>query len=501
MPKPTRHTRSDLAAVARHAMIERGLEPDFSPEALAEVDAIAGPATIAPGMRDLRDRLWCSIDNDDSRDLDQLSVCETTGSDAIKVLVAVADVASLVSIGDPVDEHAAHNTTSVYTAARVFPMLPERLSTDLTSLNPGQDRLALVTEYDVDATGTIRNGTVYRALVHNHAQLAYRAVGAWLLDKAPLPPAAARVPGLDQQLRDQSRAATWLRDERQRRGALELRTIEPRPVFEGDAVVDLQVEEGNPAKTLIEEFMVGANGVVARFLAKAGRPSLRRVVRSPERWAKMVAVAAELDETLPAEPSAPALEAFLARRKQADPLRFPDLSLVIVKLLGRGEYVAMDHDDAAPGHFGLALRDYSHSTAPNRRFPDLITQRLVFAALEDRPAPYDRDQLSILASRCTEQESAAAKVERQVRKSVAAMLLEPRIGDAFDGVVTAAGEKGTYVRVFSPPVEGRIVSGERGLDVGDAVRVALLRTDFDRGFIDFGVAPTGSARRRVYREG
>jgi ribonuclease R len=470
-------------------MIERGLEPDFSSAALAETGAITKPADDrGPAIRDLRHLLWASIDNDDSRDLDQLSVAEPAGGDAVTILVAVADVDAVVRKGSAIDGHAQANTTSVYTAAEVFPMLPEKLSTDLTSLGEGEERLALVVEMAIAADGSLARGDVYRARVVNHAKLAYNAVAAWLDGTGPAPPRIAAVPGLDGRLRLQDRVAQAMKDLRHRHGALSLETLEPRAVFDGDVLADLLPDEKNRAKELIEDFMIAANGVTARFLAARGLPSLRRVLRAPERWERIVELAAGVGERLPPAPDARSLEVFLAARRQADPARFADLSLSVVKLLGSGEYV-LDPPGVVPdGHFGLALRDYTHSTAPNRRFPDLITQRLLKAALAGRAAPYTDTELTELARRCTQQEDSAAKVERQVRKSAAALLLEARIGERFDAIVTGSSAKGTWVRVLRPPVEGMVVRGAQGLDVGDRVRVELLRTDIERGFIDFARA-------------
>jgi exoribonuclease-2 len=399
--------------------------------------------------------------------------------------VAVADVDALVAKATPIDVHAAQNTASVYVAGHIFPMLPERLSTDLTSLGPDCDRVTLVIEYAVNPDGTLGDTQVSRALVRNQAKLAYNAVAAWLDGQGPLPAPAAQVKGMDGQLRMQDEVATRLRKLRHALGALDLQSLEARPVFEGDAVVGLHEEKPNRAKHLIEDFMIAANGVVARFLEKHGRPSLRRVVRSPERWAKIVAVAAGYGEQLPADPSARALEGFLAKRRAADPLRFPDLSLVIVKLMGAGEYVMEMPGEEPVGHFGLAVKDYAHSTAPNRRFPDLVTHRLVKAALAGRPAPYSSSELKTLAGHCTVQESNAAKVERQVRKSAAALLLEKRVGEVFEGVITGDADKGTWVRTFDPPAEGRVDVAPGGRHVGDKVRVRLVATDFERGFLDF----------------
>ncbi len=467
-------------------MLERGLLPDFSPEVRSQTAAIA-PASAAPepALRDLRHLLWASIDNDDSRDLDQLSVAEPLGGGAVKILAAVADVDGIVKKGSPIDGHARVNTTSVYTAAAVFPMLPEELSTDLTSLGEDRDRPALVVEMIVRPDGAVHEFDVYRAAVRNRAKLAYDSVAAWLDGVAPAPARVSAVAGMEQQLRIQDRVAQAMRALRHQRGALTLETIEARAVFDGDAISDLRPEEKNRARELIEDFMIAANGAIARTLEAKGFPSLRRVLRSPERWERIVALAAGLGERLPPEPAALALEMFLARRRSADPARFPDLSLSIVKLLGAGEYVLELPGQAAEGHFGLAVRDYTHSTAPNRRFPDLVTQRLLKAALGRLPVPYAGEELVALASHCTRQEDAAAKVERRVRKSAAALLLASRVGERFDAIVTGASPKGTWVRIARPAVEGKVVRRAEGLDVGDRVRVELVHTDVERGFVDF----------------
>ena len=484
VPKDRRHDRADLKRIARAAMVEKGLEPEFSRDVLAELSAIRGPAPVIPDVRDLRDRLWASIDNDDSRDLDQLTVAEELAGGAARIFVAVADVDAVVARGSAIDAHARTNTTSVYTAAEVFPMLPEKLSTDYTSLNENADRLAVVVEMTVDADGAITASDLYRAAVRNKAKLAYDSVSVGL-EGGAFPERAAAVSGVTEQLQLQDRVAQALRRRRHEQGALDLETIEPRAVFAGDAIVGLSLQEKNRARQLIEDFMIAANGVTARFLAARKFSALRRVVRSPEKWSKIVAVAAEYGERLPAEPDCTSLQRFLEKRRQADPLRFPDLSLVIVKLMGAGEYVVERPGQAPIGHFGLAVRDYTHSTAPNRRFPDLITQRLLKAARAGEPATYGAGELEALAAHCTEQEDDADKVERQVRKSAAALLLEQRVGQAFDGVVTGASEKGTWVRVFDPPAEGKLVHGWEGLEVGDRLRVKLVSTDVERGFIDF----------------
>jgi VacB/RNase II family 3'-5' exoribonuclease len=483
---PAGSHRALLARVARRAMLDYGLEPDFPLATLAEAERLAPPAAVPDGeVRDLRGLPWCSIDNDDSRDLDQLTVAEESPGGGTCVRVAVADVSGAVAPGSALDGHAAANTTSVYTPAQVFPMLPERLSTDLTSLNPGQDRLAFVVEMTVDDGGAAAGTAVYRAVVHNHAQLAYPAVGAWLAGGGPLPAAAAAVPGLAGGLRLQDAAAHRLQAHRYERGALALDTLEARTRFDGDRVAGLVPAERDRARELIEDFMIAANGVTARFLAERGFPVLRRVVRSPARWPRLVDIARELGDDLPGAPDSRALSEFLARRRAADPLRFPDLSLTVIKLLGSGEYDATFPGEEVTGHFGLAVGEYAHSTAPNRRYPDLVTQRLLRAALAGAPVPYGRAALEELAVVCTRREDDAQKVERLVRKSAAACLLADRVGEDFDGVVTGAAAKGTWVRVLDPPVEGRIEQGREGLDVGDRVRVRLVGTDCERGFIDF----------------
>ncbi len=443
------------------------------------------PSAPAAGARDLRHLGWTSIDNDDSLDLDQLTVAEALSGGAVRVLVAIADVDARVARGSAVDAHAQMNTTSVYTAAEIFPMLPERLSTDLSSLADQQDRPAVVVDMTIGEDGSLDGADLYLATVHNHAKLAYDSIAAWLDGNGPMPAAAAAVSGLDTNLRLQDAAAQKLRTLRHEHGALELQTIEARAVFDAQQIRDLAAEEKNRAKELIEDLMIATNGVTARFLANKGLPSLRRVVRTPKRWGRIVELAAEAGERLPATPDARSLAVFLARRQAADPLRFPDLSLAVVKLLGAGEYVVERPGQAAPGHFGLAVKDYTHSTAPNRRFPDLITQRLVKAALAAAAPPYDADELAGLATHCTAQEDAANKVERQVAKSAAALLLSSHVGQRFDAIVTGASAKGTWVRIFRPPVEGMLVKGSAGLDVGHRVQVQLVHTDVERGFIDF----------------
>ena len=476
--------RALLQDIAHRAMRERGLLPDFSAEVLAELGQLQAPATADETVRDLTNLLWASIDNDDSRDLDQLTVAEAMSGDKIKILVAIADVDSLVKNESAIDDHARHNTTSVYTAAMIFPMLPEKLSTNLTSLNFNEDRLALVIEMVLGADGSLQASDIYRARVRNHAQLAYNSVAAWL-DGGSIPEAITSVTGLAENLRLQDKAAQSMRNFRHVHGALSLETIEARPIFDGDQIRDLEVENKNRATDIIEDCMIAANGVTARYLTSRKFPSIRRVVRTPNRWGRIVELAGEHKFELPAEPDSKALDEFLIQEKAADPLRFPDLSLAVIKLLGAGEYVAELPGDAALGHFGLAVKDYAHSTAPNRRYPDLITQRLLKAALAGSAWPYRKDELDDLAKHCTEEEDAANKVERQVGKSAAALLLESRIGEQFDAIVTGASDKGTWARLLNIPVEGKVVQRFEGLDVGDRIRVQLTAINVERGFIDF----------------
>ena len=467
-------------------MVEHELQPDFPAAALREVEVMTHPTgSNGSEIRDLRSLPWSSIDNVESRDLDQVEVAEALADGATKVLIGIADVDAFVERGSAIDEHAQTNTTSVYTAARVFSMLPEKLSTNLTSLNEGEDRLAMVIEMTISATGEVTAADVYRAQVHNHAKMAYDQVATWLDGNGPAPAAFAKVATLESQLRLQDQASRNLRTLRREHGALSLQTVEARPVFKEEMLTDLRADEKNRAKDLIEDFMVAANGVVARFLDQHGRASLRRVLRSPERWSRIVALAKDHGGQLPAEPDALALNRFLAERREADPDGFADLSLSVIKLLGSGEYAMELPQQKAPGHFGLAVRDYTHSTAPNRRFPDLITQRLVKAALDNVPPPYSPDDLQALAAHCNGQARNAAKVERQVRKAASAILLSSRIGERFNGIVTGASSKGTWVRINRPVVEGKVVRHFDGLDVGDRVEVELIHVNAERGFIDF----------------
>jgi exoribonuclease-2 len=477
---------SQLHQFAVEAMRERGLLPAFAPQALCEAEAARalGPESDG-GIRDLRQLTWFSIDNDDTRDLDQLSVAEPLDAGAARLRVAVADVDAKVRPGGAVDAHAGTNTTSVYTAAGVFPMLPEVLSTDLTSLHEGEDRLAVVVDMVVQPDGSVSASELYRASVLNRARLTYERVARWLDGEGAVLPQAAQVPGLVEQLRLHDALALRLRQWRHRRGALNVNTIAARPVFEDGRLVDLRPDERNRAKDLIADLMIAANAATARFLAQRGFPSLRRFLQSPRRWDRIEALAAAHGTTLPAEPDPVALDRFLAARREADPEGFADLSLRIVKMLGPGSYVAAAPDATQLGHFGLAVSDYAHSTAPNRRFPDLVTQRLLKAALAGEPPPYAFEALAEIARHCTLQEDNANRVERQVLKAAGAWLLRTRIGETFDAIVTGAAAKGTFVRIASPLIEGRLVRGTEGADVGDALRVRLVAVDPQQGFIDF----------------
>ena len=486
MNENAKQHRVILQQIAQRVMKARGLLPDFSAELLAELDRIQAPAPVTAGAaRDLRDRLWCSIDNDDSMDLDQLTVAEAMPGDKVKLWVAVADVDALVKNGTAIDEHARHNTTSIYTAAEIFPMLPEKLSTNLTSLSFKEDRLAVVVEFVVEMDGSIQDAVIFKAQVRNRAKLAYNSVAAWLEGQGAVPDGVAAVQGLAENLHIQDQAAQRMKNFRHVHGALSLETIEAKAIFEGDEMSGLEAEVRNRAKELIEDCMIAANGVTARYLAARNFPSIRRVVRTPKRWDRIVEIAATYGVKLSDVPDSKALEDFLVRQKAADPVRFPDLSLSVIKLLGAGEYVAELPGGAAPGHFGLAVKDYAHSTAPNRRYTDLVTQRLLKAAIEGNPSPYSIAELEDLAAHCTEEEDVVNKVERQVGKSAAALLLQSRIGEKFAAIVTGASEKGTWVRLLQMPVEGKLMRGFEGLDVGDPVQVQLTLVDVEQGFIDF----------------
>ena len=480
------YSKKDIARIATEAMVERGLEPEFSEAAIRQLEKI-NTAAIAdnPGIFDLVDLLWCSLDNDDSMDLDQLTSSQVLKNGLVKIFVAVADVDAIVKKDSALDEHAKINTASIYTSARIFPMLPEKLSTNLTSLNQDEDRLAVVTEMVINKDGSIHQSHVYRAKVRNKAKLAYDAVSDWIEKKGPAPEALSRVKGMQEQLIIQDKTAQILRRRRHEQGCLELEIFQPKAIFDGEQVVAVQQQVQNRGRQLIEEFMIATNECTAKFLAAQGHASLRRVVRSPESWLRIVELAKKYNEQLPSQPNSKALATFLAKRHKADPLRFPDLSLVVVKLMGSGEYVVEQPNAEPIGHFGLAVQDYTHSTAPNRRYPDLITLRMIKGALQNTPPPYSNEDLKILAEHCSQQEDAARKVERRVRKSEAALLLSSHINQTFDAVVTGSSSSATWVRILDMPIEGLLEEGEPNLDVGRKLRVRLVSVNVEKGFIDF----------------
>lgn len=476
---------TDLDAVARQALADNHFQIDLDADARRELASLRSSTSLSE-VTDLRDLGWSSIDNAESKDLDQVELAEALPDGGVRLRIAIADVDAVVPKGSALDRHAAASATSVYTGIAVYPMLPREVSENRTSLLEGADRLAIVVELEVAKDGGVRKHAAYRAAVRNQAKLAYDAVGTWLEGRGPVPSVVAAMPGLEEQLWLQDRTASLLKALRQRAGALEFDTVEASAVGQNGKVQAITVTRKNRARDLIEDFMIAANVAIAQYLADQQRSAIRRVVRVPRRWDRIVALAATYGGALPAAPDPRALADFLAVRRAADPLRFPDLSLSIVKLLGPGEYV-LDRPGAADdeGHFGLAEHDYSHATAPNRRYADLVTQRLVKAAIAGAPAPYTDDELAAIAKLCTERENAANRVERVARKAAAALLLEHRIGSVFDAIVTGVNRDGTYVRLLSPPAEGRVTKGEAGMDVGERVRVKLLATDAARGFIDF----------------
>ena len=484
----------NLVAAAHAVMIERGFQPDFPKGTDAQLAAIqAHPGTpAAPGAQDLRSLLWSSIDNDTSKDLDQIEWAEQLPDGRIRVLIGVADVDARVEKDSVIDGHARSETTSVYTGVQVFPMLPAQLSEGITSLNENEDRVAVVIEFAVDSTGAASNGKAYRALVRNRAQLAYNSVGAWLENRGPAPAKVAASADLAAQLKLQDKAAQCMLNSRFQHGALDLETVETRPVMVNNQITEIASLEKNRATSLIEEFMVAANGVIARTFEDGNVASIRRIVRTPKRWDRIVELANGLGTKLPADPDSKALNEFLLAQKQKDPDHFPDLSLAVVKLMGPGEYVLVKPGEVSPGHFGLAVQDYTHSTAPNRRFPDVVTQRLLKAWLAKTQQPYSEDDLNTIAQHCTLMEDAARKVERDMQKRIAAVVLHPRIGQSFPAIVTGVTQHGTFVRTLDPPVDGMLVNAgkpgaKKGLDVGDRVTVKLVSTDPQRGFIDFAI--------------
>ncbi len=477
----------DLRALAHQVMTNYGFTVNFPPGVLRETQSYNEyqPNLKDSSIRDLRNILWSSIDNVDSRDLDQLEFCQRAPNREIKVWVAIADVDHYVNKGSLADQHAAGNGASVYTGIEIFPMLPERLCTNISSLNPHEDRLAVVTEFFVLRDGDVRPGEIFRAIVHNKAKLVYEEIGEWLEGDRDMPLCVGQVEGLEAQLRLQDEATSRLHNFRMERGALELETIEPRTIMQEGKVKDLVLVYKNRARYVIENFMIAANGTMVALLTKNGRAHIHRVVRTPERWPQIREIAASYKDTLPLEPDALALSEFLSRRRKADIERFPDLSLTIIKLLGSGEYVLAEPGGLSYGHFGLAVADYTHSTAPNRRYIDIIIQRLIKAVLAKERTPYGKGELESIANKCTERDHAAKKVERFMRKVAAAVLLNGRVGEVFEGIITGASPKGTYVRIFNPPVEGRVIRGEAGMSVGNKVRVRLTAMDIEKGFVDF----------------
>jgi len=485
MPDPT---HLDLQATAKEIMQEHGFQPDFPPAVSAQLASLHTQNAIpeTDPLRDLRSLLWSSIDNDTSRDLDQIEVAERASNGGVKIMVGIADVDAFVPKQTPIDQHAGRETTTVYTGIRNFPMLPEELSTGVTALLENQDRVSVVIEFVVDSQGIVTSSNVYRALVRNKAQLQYNSVGAWLEGGAPAPPKVAASSELQAQLQLQNDVAQKLKSQRFQHGALNLQTDEVHPLVLNDKVVDVVKQQKNHATELIEDFMVAANGVVARLLENVS--SLRRIVRTPKRWDRIVQLAATKGETLPAQPDSKALNDFLLRRKAADPDHFADVSLSVIKLIGPGEYVLERAGETSQGHFGLAVQDYTHSTAPNRRFADVVTQRLIKAMLDGKTNPYSDTELTSIAANCTLKEDAARKVEREMSKRLAAVAMQHRVGEVFDAIVTGLTDHGTFVRVLQPHIEGLLAEGAHGLDVGDKLKARLLRTDVRKGYIDFARA-------------
>ena len=483
---PVRHV--DLQAMAKQIMIENGFEPEFPPrvqQELTELKAHPPRAAADADIRDLRSLQWSSIDNDTSRDLDQIEVGERLPNGETKILVGIADVDAFVAKGTAIDSHAGKETTTVYTGVRNFPMLPEELSTDASSLLEAGDKLSLVIEFVVGTDGIVHSGSVYQALVRNKAQLTYSAVGAWLENAGAAPERVGASQELQAQLKLQDEAAQALKNERFRHGALNIETIEVHPLILNEKIVDVVRQEKNRATELIEDFMIAANEVVARMLDGNKVSSIRRVVKTPERWPRIVELAEKLGGHLPAAPDSKALNDFLIQRKAADPEHFADLSLAVIKLMGPGEYVLERPGDPEQGHFGLAVQDYTHSTAPNRRYADLVTQRLIKTVLAKQAAPYTDDELAAIALNCTKKEDAARKVEREMSKRIAAVAMSGRIGEVFDAIVTGVNAHGTFVRVLKPAIEGLLAQGQQGVDVGDKLRVKLIRADAQKGYIDF----------------
>lgn len=481
----TEFSQIDLVKIARQRMIEKGLSPDFPKDAMTQLDTIQAAVPCDKNQKDMTDKLWFSIDNDDSRDLDQLTYAERIDSETVRVYVAIADVDDLVQKATPLDLHALANTTSVYTPPKIFPMLPEKLSTDFTSLNPDEKRIAMVVQMDIHISGEIITSQVYRSCVFNYAKLAYNSIGAWLENAASPPEPVLRIKELDSQIRLQDETAQRMKNYRQKAGSLTFETYDPQPIIKNGKIVDIQVVKINKARELIENFMIAANTSITVFLEKNNLPTIQRVVRTPKRWDRIVQLAEERNFKLPSIPDSIALESFLLKMRDEDPEHFPDLSLLIIKLLGRGEYFVGRPQDKPLGHFALSLSNYTHATAPNRRYPDLIVQRLLKSTLSQKPVPYTLNVLQKMMQECTEKEAAAEKVKRSVVKSVIALFLSDSIGKTFEAFVVGAGEKGTWVRLINTAIEGKLVKGFQNVDVGDKIHVKLVSVSVEKGFLDF----------------
>jgi exoribonuclease-2 len=476
---------TNLTTIAYQVMKDRGFIPDFSPAVINELSIIQKNYSLGNAKHDHRDKLWVSIDNSDSKDLDQLTFAETDASGTYKLYVAIADVDGLVKKNSQIDGRAGQNTTSVYTPSIIFPMLPLELSTNLTSLNENADRQAVVVEIHVAADGGFELHDTYMALVRNHAKLAYDSVADWLESHKSLLNFSQEV---HQQLTLQDQIARLIQDYRNRQGALNFETIEILPIMKDNMPVGLAAAVHNRAHELIENCMIAANASLSKYLEQKGVPILKRIVREPKRWDRIVELAKTLNTSLPAEPDAKALQNFLLKQRASNPAQFSELSLAMIKLIGRGEYILSAPGQNSPGHFDLALQDYAHTTAPNRRYPDLIMQRLLKSHLNGQALPYKTKELSTIASYCTQKEDDATKVERHLRKSAAAIVMITQIGKKFQGLVTGASEKGTWVKIKNPPIEGKLVQGSANLDVGDSVEVELIAVDVAQGHIDFATA-------------
>jgi VacB/RNase II family 3'-5' exoribonuclease len=478
----------DLRDMAYKVMITHGFKPDLSAEAQLELHAIEnnGKLEVSDKVRDLRHVLWSSIDNSDSKDLDQIEYAErmNDGSEDIRLLVGIADVDCFVPKDSAIDQHARDNCSSVYTGVIVFPMLPELLSNDRTSLLQDVDRQAVIVDMVIGTGGETKTYDIYLALVRNQAKLVYDVVADWL-DNGTHMPILDEVPGLAEQLHLQNELCRRIQGRNQQKGAISVQTLEARPVAVDGQVVALELTHQSVARDMIQSMMVSANSSLAKTVKAKNAPMIQRVVKKPVRWNRLIQLAATFGFELPAEPDAPSLAKFINERKAADPEHFVDLSLAVVKLLGPGQYVVQEPGQVSEGHFGLAVHDYTHATAPNRRFADLVTQRVTKALALGNPLPYTVEELKEIASRCEEREEAERKVERTMRKAAAATLLSSHIGEEYDAIVTGIASKGTFARLLEPPAEGRVVANEQGLDVGDKIRVRLTATEPALGFIDF----------------